>query len=377
MRIVRLILPPLLVGAVIGAILGWIITNDFIYPIIFACTLGPAILVIVFLGMRSRGMTGVRSGGLAAGRVESLQRVGAASGGVQPVDVRLSVFSQDDSPYQTTMRASVDDAGLRAMSPGAFISVQRLGPLSRPDVSYAPDAPPEWMEQLAKLRAEAGTLPAASDVKPWETATTTTPGTTKPGTPKRRSAGWLGLAVAALAIALVLIPAYSSIARGVNNIVQGRWDGSNMVTGLYQQESVDQMIAAAGTAEFTNLAFYPDYILGDAISGSGEDRTDEVQWRYGRAWVDGPSFIQPASEDLRRQLFDASALDISMVAQVARDGVERSGIENPESVYAFVRVDSETGDPAITVTISGPYESAYLDYTFDGELVDASGPAFD
>ncbi len=99
-----------------------------------------------------------------------------------------------------------------------------------------------------------------------------------------------------------------------------------MVTGLYQQESVDQMIAAAGTSQFTNLGFYPTCILGDALSKTSEGHTDEIEWRYGRAYVDGPTFIQ--SDDLQRELFDVSALDISMVAQVARDGVQRSGIEN-------------------------------------------------
>ncbi len=287
------LLPPIFLGVVLGGLIGWIVTGDWIYAIVWGVGLAPAILISLFLTMRRMGVTGVKSGGYAAGRVESVQRAGETASGEQQVDVRVSVFSQDDSPYQTTMRTVVGDAAAkRALSAGAFVPLLRLGPLRRPEVSYAPAAPPEWMEQVAKLKSEAATLPAAGDVKPWETATTTTPGTPKPGTVKPGRGGALGIVLVLAAAALVLIPAYPSIARGVNNIVQGEWDGSDMVTGLYQQESVDQMVAAAGTSEFTNLGFYPTYILGDALSRSGPDRTDAVQWQYGRAWVDGPSYSQ-------------------------------------------------------------------------------------
>ncbi len=223
-----------------------------------------------------------------------------------------------------------------------------------------------------ELKAEASTLPAQSDVKAWETATTTTPGTTKPGTPRRRTSSLLGLLIVIVVAALVMIPAYVSIGRGVNNILQGRLDGSNMVTGLYQQESIDQMVAAAGTSQFTSLNFFPDFIYGNALSQTADDRTDEVTWRYGRAWVDGASSSQ--SSELQRELFDVSELDMSKVAEVVHDAIARSEVRDYESVYAFVRADSETGVPEISVSISGPYESAYLDYGFNGELISASGP---
>ena len=306
-----------------------------------------------------------------------MQRAGETTDGRQQVDVRVSVFSQDDSPYQTTMRTVVGRCGgqTRPVCRERSSPCSGSGHASRPEVSYAPAAQAEWMEQVAKLQSEAATLPAAADVKAWETATTTTPGTPKPGTVKRSRRGRLGLVLVLIAAAAVLIPAYPSIARGVNNILHGEWDGSDMVTGLYQQESVDQMIAAAGTSQFTNLGFYPTYILGDALSRTGPDRTDEVQWRYGRAWVEGPTFIQ--STELARELFDASELDISMVGQVARDAVQRSGIDDLESVYAFIRADYETGDPVITISLSGPYEDGHLEYTFGGELTEASGTAFE
>jgi hypothetical protein len=371
-RILRF-LPSILFGVVVGGLLGWIITGDWIYTIVFGVSLGLAIVATTFVG--SSLQRGKGSHGYAAGRVESVQRVGAAADGRQQVDVRVSVFSQDDAPYQTTMRTPVDDAGLRALVPGSLIPLLRLGPKMRPDVTSAPTAPREWLDQVEKLRSEASTLAAPSAVKPWETATTTTPGTKRPGTTTSARGIWRGLLVVAVVAALVLIPAYPSIARGGNNIAQGRWDGSNMATGLYQQDSIDQMIAAAGTSKFTNLGFYPSYILGDAVSRGDADRTDSVQSRYGRAWVEGPSTSQ--SNDLQAELFDVGALDIAMVAQVARDAVQRAGIRNPESVYAFIRLDSETREPEITVSVNGTYDSGYLDYTFDGELIGAFGSAFE
>lgn len=376
MRFLRF-LPPILFGGVLGSVLAWIITGDWIYAIVFGVTLGPAIISATFLSMRGRLRVGPGDHGYAAGRVESVQRVGANAAGQQQADVRVSVFTQNDSPYQTTMRTVVDDAALRKMAIGSFIPLLRLGQITRPDVSYAPDAPPEWMAKVEELRAEASTLPVVANVKPWETATTTTPGTPKPGQPRKRTTRYLGLIIVLVVAAAVMIPSYVSIARGVNNILQGRLDGSNMVTGLYQQQSIDQMAAAAGTTQFTSLSFFPDFILGDALSKSeeGEQRTDSVEWRFGRAWVDGPSSSQ--SSDLSRELFDVSELDFSKVAEVARDGLARSGIENPESVYAFVRADSETGVPEITISIDGPYDDAYMNYTFGGELISASGTAFE
>ncbi len=133
-------------GVTLGGLLGWIITGDWI-TILFSVGLGPAIMAsVVFIGMRGGGV--VRSGGLAAGRIESVQRVGATPSGIQQADVRLSVFSQDDSPYQTTMRTPVDDVALRQLVVGAFIPVQRLGPKTRPDVTFAPNAPQSGSTRL-------------------------------------------------------------------------------------------------------------------------------------------------------------------------------------------------------------------------------------
>jgi hypothetical protein len=147
-----------------------------------------------------------------------------------------------------------------------------------------------------------------------------------------------------------------------------------MVTGLYQQESVDQMIQVAGTSQFTSLNFYPTYIIGEALSRTSDGHTDEIDWRYGRAFVEGPAFIQ--SDDLDAELFDASGLDFSMVAELAKETVQSANIADHGDVMAFVRIGN-SGQPEITTWISGQYDDASITYSFDGEVLSRSGSVFD
>jgi hypothetical protein len=363
------------IGATLGGIIGAIVTGDWIYSIVWAVGVPAVILLSVIGGSRGRRAPGKL--GFSLARVETVQRAGANVDGSQLVDVRLTVVG--DITYTTTARGTFTDEHLRTITPGSIVAVELIG-ANRPDVRILTN-PTEAVEaELAKARLDPSQIPVASSVPAWETATTTTPGTAKPGTKAPGTPGAalqraLSFAIILAAAAAVLIPAYQSIGRGVNNIATGNWDGSDMVTGLYQQESVDQMIAVAGTSMFTDLGFYPTYILGDAISRTSDDHTDSVNWRYGRAFMDGPSFIQ--SSDLDAELFDAAELDISMVAKVANETVKAVGIENPESVYAAIRNNSETGEPEITVSVSGQYDDAYVTYDFDGEVIDQFGSVFE
>jgi uncharacterized membrane protein len=47
-------LPPILIGVVLGGVLGWIITGDWVYTIVFAVSLAPTILLPMAIGMSSR-----------------------------------------------------------------------------------------------------------------------------------------------------------------------------------------------------------------------------------------------------------------------------------------------------------------------------------
>jgi hypothetical protein len=368
------ILVKVAIGAMLGGIIGATVTGDWIYTIVWAVALPLVILLALFGG--NRGRSGAGKLGFSIARVETVQRAGSNIDGSQAVDVRLTVVG--DITYTTTARGTFTDEDLRTIKPGSIVAVERVG-ANRPDVRII-TKPTEAVEaELAKVRLDSSTIPVASSVPAWETATTTTPGTLKPGTAAAGGAGSQARRVLSIAIILavtaaVLIPAYQSIGRGFNNIATGNWDGSDMVTGLYQQESVDQMIAAAGTSQFTSVNFYPTYILGDALSRTSEGHTDEVNWRYGRAFIDGPTFIQ--STDLEAELFDAAELDFSVVAKVANEAIAEADIPNYEDVYAFVSIGS-SGRPEITVSVRNEYDDAYLTYSFDGEILSKGGSVFD
>lgn len=368
------ILAKVAAGATLGGVAGAIITGDWIFTIIWAVALPVFIMIGLFSGLRGRRAPGTL--GFSLARVETVQRAGANVDGTQLVDVRLTVVG--DITYTTTTRASLNDNELRGtVVPGAITAVELIG-ANRPDARIVTAPAPEVEAQLATARLDPSLIPVASSVPAWETATTTTPGTPKPGTKQsgsRVASRVLSFAIILVVGAAVLIPAYQSIARGVNNIATGNWDGSDMVTGIYQQESVDQMIAAAGTTQFTTVNFYPTYILGDAVSRTSPNNTDAITWRYGRAWVDGPSFIQ--DDDLSSELFDIGDLDFSIIGSVVNEAIALARISDYESVYAFVRNDAESNAAEISVSIRGPYDDAYFAFGFDGELVSQSGSVFD
>jgi len=179
---------------------------------------------------------------------------------------------------------------------------------------------------------------------------------------------WWSRATAILLIltaaALVLIPAYRLIGWTATNVAQGRWDGNDMRTGLHQQEAIDDIAAVVGGYDFAAVYFYDSYVLVEAPTRPGATTTDLYQWRYGRAFQDGP---RSGSID---GLFDASGIDFSLVADlVARSRADvRWG--PVEAYYPSVHANSE-GIPEITISLSNDYYSASYTYDLRGELVDS------
>lgn len=106
------------------------------------------------------------------------------------------------------------------------------------------------------------------------------------------------------------------------------------------------------------------------LTAPGASTTDSYQWRYGRAFREGPELIQ--SSDLAAELFDARELDFSVIGEVARDALSRTTLDGIDSVYAFVGRDGPGGPPVIMVSISAAYGSASLTYGFDGRLISES-----
>lgn len=185
---------------------------------------------------------------------------------------------------------------------------------------------------------------------------------------RRETVPWWSRALAILIIltgaALVMIPAYRLIGWTATNIAQGRWDGNDMRTGLHQQEAIDDIAAVVGGYDFAAVYFYDSYVLVEAPTRPGATTTDLYQWRYGRAFQDGP---RSGSID---GLFDASGIDFSVVADlVARSRADvRWG--PVEAYYPSLRANSE-GIPEISIWLSNDYYSASYTYDLRGELLDS------
>lgn len=365
MRLLRLI-PAVILGVFLGGVLGVFFTaGDPVYTIVWAVGI-PALIVSSFFvsGLVTRSGAGGASG-LALARVESVQRAGAEVNGMHDLDVRLVVAPDRGSAYTTTTRVQVPSDRVRDYNPGTVHVVTR--PIvSAPDIRVVDTPDAAWLAKRDQANADPSRIPTSAP--PWETATTTSPGTPRPG-----AARGFGLArtilIAGVAAALVLIPAYDSIGRAFTNLVTWDLDGSNMVSGNYQQVAVDEIVAVAGHTEFTSINFYSDYVLADGLTAPGASTIDSYSWRYGRAEREGPGFIQPS--DLQAELFDVSDLDFSIIGEVVADATGRADVQGVESVYAFVRRDtSEPGNPpTIQVSISGAYEDPYFTYDFNGQLI--------
>lgn len=359
------LLPAVLLGVFLGGVLGSFFTGgDWVYTIVWACAIPAFILSGLLLSGRRLGG---RTGGTAIARVESVRRSGAATAVDQELELRLTVLPDRGRAYTTSTRLRVTADELRDYVTGAVLVVQRLAG-TRPDVTVVRSPSAEAQAAAERARLDPSIIPVSSAAPAWETATTTQPGSARPGAGNQALGRTVGIVVTVVVASLVLLPAWGSIGRAATNLVTWDLDGGNMVSGDYQQVAIDEIAAVAGSYEFRSANFYPDYVIVGGLTSPGASTTDSYQWRYGRAFRDGPELIQ--ATDLAAEVFDASRLDFSIIGEVVEDAVGRSRITGVDSVYAWVHRDAAAqGEPVISVSISGDYESAYLTYGFDGRLI--------
>lgn len=176
----------------------------------------------------------------------------------------------------------------------------------------------------------------------------------------------LTIALVLAGIALALIPAYRAIAWTATNVAQGRWDGNDMRTGLHQQEAIDDLARVIGSYEVVAISFYDSYVLVEAPTWVGASTTDQYQWRYGRATRDGPYSGAVVG------LFDASAIDFSIVGDLVARAKADTGWTDFTAFYPSLRADDE-GVPYFGVYLSTDYYSASYTFTVQGDLVERSG----
>jgi hypothetical protein len=354
------ILSKVFAGLLLGGIIGAIVTGDWIYTIVWSVALSAFLLSVTLGGVRGRAG---RATGFAVARIETVTRTGRERDGMQELAVRVVVLPEGESAYQTTTIAQVAADDLRTFTPGAIVVVTRAG-IDRPDVTIVPLPVDTHDERVQRARTDPSFIPPASSVPAWETATTTTPGTRRPGSPRvgRSAQATISLVIIAVVAAATTIPAWGSIARAAQSFAVGDWDGTNLISGNYQQEAVDAVAEVVGGYEFTRVGFYNTYLIVDAPTTPGASTTDTFTYRYGRAWREGPEFIQPT--DVAAEVFDASGLDFGQVAAAVELTRQTSTLTNA-TYYASVSRDDEAG-PVITVSANGDYGSET--YTFDFDL---------
>ena len=302
-------------GALIGAILGAIVTGDEDYIVWIA--VGLPLLITVVVIVVSIAATRRRKNPTAPGRLP----------------------------------------GINATMPGAPAAQTEavLNPVS----SAQPSAGVVLNGEL--VGSSGGSSPA--DAKPARQGT---------GRALRRVLGILTIAAGA---ALVLIPSYPTLAWIGHDIGAGRpFDGRDMRTGLHQQEAFDRVAALIGSTKVTGISFFEDSIAVTAPTAPGARTVDRWVFQYGRASHDGPDYSQP--DDLGEELFDAGVIDMSLVARLTRASLADADIEDVDGIYPSI--SRFAGDaPEIRVAISGVYFDAYYDYTLSGELIQRSGSAFE
>lgn len=186
----------------------------------------------------------------------------------------------------------------------------------------------------------------------------------RPGVPPWSRA--VAFAIILTGAGLVLIPASRMIGWTASNVIQGHPDGNDMRTGLHQQDAVDDLIAVVGGSEFVSIHFYDSYVIAEAPTRPGADTTDSYQWRYGRAFADGPR------SGVVEAMFDADRIDFSILPGLVADAKADAGWETFTTWYPSVRVGDD-GRPEVSISLGDGYRSASYTYSIRGELIDRYG----
>ncbi|MEO5920880.1 MAG: hypothetical protein ABIQ01_07025 [Pseudolysinimonas sp.] len=188
----------------------------------------------------------------------------------------------------------------------------------------------------------------------------------------------IGIALVVAGAALALIPAYTMVGWVASDFMHGQpFDGRDMRTGLHQNDAVAQIAEVVGSPDMTYISFYDDYVIATARTSPRTTTVDSYMWRYGGAFRSGPGGFEP---DLASELFDTSQLDFSIIPSLITIAKRDSGLNDADDYYPSVRRDTGSerpGEPVISISLSNDYFDAYYTFSFDGEILDKSGSAFE
>lgn len=216
-------------GALIGAIIGGIVTGDENYILLIA--LGVPLVIVVFV---------------AIGAVGAARRVRAKKAAAAPVGINATL------PRGTQTEAVLNPVSTAQPSPGVVLNGQ---------VVDAPTSPRPAVGRSGGSRIA------------W------------------RVLGIVTIAVGAALSLLPAYQSLAWIGHDV--VAGRPFDGRDMRTGLHQQEAFDQLAASIGSTEVTSIYFFEDYVAVSAPTSPGARTVDRWVFRYGRVIHEGADYSQP------------------------------------------------------------------------------------
>jgi hypothetical protein len=225
-----------------------------------------------------------------------------------------------------------------------------------------------------------GVVPASTGVvlngEPMDGSVKVAPAA-NPGRPVRLRRG-IAIVLTLAGAALVLIPAYTMLGWIASDIVHGRpFDGRDMRDGLHLDDAVAQIAEVVGSPDVSYINFYDEYVIVTARTSPRSTTVDTYMWRSGHAYRAGPGGFEP---ELATQLFDTSHLDFSVIPGLITIAKRDSGMNDAEDFYPSVRRDysaDRPDDPVIFISLSDDYFDASYTFSFEGEILEKSGSAFE
>lgn len=378
------------VGVAAAALLLQVLDLDGVLPMwLLPVALPVAILLSVLVSL-VKGFGGTAH--VAAGDLEAAEREGrislakvldtratGSSVNDQPIcEIRVIVAPRTRQPYETTIRTLVNLGRLPSLQRGAVVVVAQPK-ADRPEVALLDPAPEAW-QRLADQDTQ---VRAIEQAPVWEAAPL----------PGRDTRGLLRIPASVLLLVLLaafvatLWPAREpllAVARGTSledARAQLELDQENAASIFPADRTpgvVDDLLAAAGSDQVTELSIYKTYAFATAPTAPGAATTDEYWWRDGSVEERGASSIQP--DDTAAQLFDATSIDWTMVEGLVDQSSQTLGISTDSGPYVSVERpesladgDWVYGEVQIRVHLSDDYSNGYVTFDTSGQVLDVNG----
>lgn len=406
-----------MLGAGLAGTAAWVVSADEAWGgLVIPCVI-IALTVLLPIVLVVRSFTGVAGGGgggagfgfapaeaevqaaatqgrLALARVKAIRRTGTSINDQPVCDLDLVVVPRFGAPFEVRTRRLVDLVEIPRLQPESVVVVI-TGDQVPSSVSIVMNPPDDWVQQ------------AQSDeqVRSVRTAPPFTPATdpTSSRSGLRRIPRFVYLAGILVGAAVALIPAYPTIAAlatGDTTLAEVRHASSyegkaeaeqraqaeadaaaNMFVGDNAARAVEALTNELGATQVTQLSFWATNLSAVAQSAPGDGTLDDFTVSGGEVERSGAASTQLEPGELELQLFDASAVDYSLMPALIEQAKELSQLQgadpdgDEQSVYVARKLVSGFDVPQIVfdVPISGEYYDAWFTFSATGEVLSMRG----